>query len=169
MKRLYFCRHGLSVLNIQGLWAGQIETPLAPEGIEQAHVAGQAAKDLDINHILSSPFSRAHDTAIIIAEDIGYPAKNIEISELVIERGLGILEGTPWKAELEVEGVEGVEPLEELFERARQAYAHVQSLPQDNILIVSHSGFGRTLRHIIHPEIPLRSPSFKNGTIVQLI
>lgn len=169
MKRLYFCRHGLSELNIQALWAGQIETPLATEGIKQAHQAGQAAKDLDIDYVVASPFSRAHDTAVIIAEEIGYPVENIEINKLVIERGLGILEGTPWTPELDVENIEGVEPLDELFERARQTYTYVQSLPHDNVLIVSHSAFGRTLRHIIHPDTPFRTPSFENGTIVQLI
>ncbi len=63
MKHLYFCRHGLSVLNKEGKWAGSTETPLTVEGRTQAKLAGKAAQNLKIDYIICSPLSRAHDTA----------------------------------------------------------------------------------------------------------
>ena len=40
MKKLFYVRHGQTVMNVQGLLAGQIETPLTDEGRAQAEAAG---------------------------------------------------------------------------------------------------------------------------------
>lgn len=68
-------RHGLSVLNVRGIRAGHIETPLTDEGRQQARRAGQAAKKYQIDTIVCSPLSRAHETAAIVAKEIGIPEK----------------------------------------------------------------------------------------------
>jgi uncharacterized phosphatase len=170
MKRLYFIRHGQSVMNQAGLWSGQSETPLTHEGQKEARQAAQFAKDLQINHIVSSPFSRAHDTARIIAMEIGYPQDTIELNDLLIERGLGAMEGHPWQSDVDFDKVEGAETLEELFERVRIAYDLITGLPADNILIVSHGATGRALRNIIYPNIDFHQPpSFMNAQIIQLV
>src|SRR5580765_3395811 len=91
MKHLYFVRHGLSENNKLSIFSGQTESPLADEGREQARQAGQQAKDLHIDHIISSPLSRAHETAQIIAREIGYPEDKIEVSSLLVERHFGVL------------------------------------------------------------------------------
>jgi len=172
MKHLYFCRHGLSEMNKLGLWAGQIETPLTPEGKEQAKLAGEFAKDLNIGHIVSSPYSRALDTAKIIAKQIGYPLKNIEQNSLFIERGLGVLEGQPWNPDLNIDGFADIETRDTLFERMHLALEFLQTIPADNVLVVSHGASGRALQHIINPAIPFEGPStihFPNAKIIQLI
>src|SRR5215475_13120394 len=99
MKHIYFVRHGLTEMSKQGLRAGAgSETPLAPEGHDQAKRAGHHAKQLAIDHIISSPQKRAHHTAQIIAREIGYPEHDIALNSLFVERHFGELEGTLWEA-----------------------------------------------------------------------
>src|SRR5690606_2527197 len=71
MKKLYFIRHGLSVMNRQGVFSGSIDTPLTDEGRKQAKRAGKLARDFGIDYIVSSPLARALETAQIIAGEIG--------------------------------------------------------------------------------------------------
>ncbi len=172
MKKLYFVRHGLSQLGKQGLWAGSTDTLLADEGRLQATEAGRAAiaNGIHIDYIISSPLIRAHDTARLIAAEISYPDTNIEINPLIIERDFGELEGTAWDPEFEVSSIASVESTASILSRAEQTYEYLQTLPYDNILLVSHGSFGRALRHIINPAIPFDTKGrFQNAEIVELI
>lgn len=160
-------------MNKLGLWAGQIETPLSEEGKLQAKLAGEKIKELRIDKIISSPYERAHDTAKIIADEIGYPIDQIELNSLFIERHLGSLEGTPWQPDLNLDGFADIETFDTLFERCKLGFELLLNLPEESILLVSHGATGRMLRHVIHPEIPFeKSPEhggFKNAEIVQLL
>lgn len=170
MKHLYFVRHGLSEANKAGVYSGQSETPLSPEGRLQAKLAGEYAKSLHVDHIVSSTFSRAHDTAHIIAHAIGYPADEIELNSLFVERGMGVLEGQVWDPDLDADGFADVETTDTLLERMRLAYRHLLTIQADNILVVSHGATGRALRHVIYPDTPFKgSERFPNAEIVQLI
>ena len=173
MKRLYFCRHGLSELGKAGLWAGSTDTPMAPEGRNQARAAGLIADELEIDCIISSPLLRALETAQIIADVISYPQDKIEIDPLVVERDFGPLEATHYNSDFDVdsiEGPDGPESAESVLERARKTYEHVCSIESQSILIVSHGAFGRALRHVIYPDIPFdKHGRFENARIVQLI
>ncbi len=170
MKQLYFCRHGQSQLNKEGRWAGSIETPLTDEGRAQARAAGKAAKTLGIDYILCSPLSRAHDTAKIIAEEIGYPLDQLDINSLVIERHFGPLEGQPWDPDLNMDGIADIETVDSLVERAKLTLKHLETVPADIILIVSHGSFGRAFRHNLHPDVPFNNGErFENARIMQLL
>lgn len=170
MKHLYFVRHGLTEMNKAGLRAGGgTETPLTPEGHEQARIAGEQAKKLHIDHIISSPQKRAHHTAQIIAQEIGYPEHDIVLNSLFVERHFGELEGTPWIADMNIDGFADVETTDTLLHRMHMAYELLLTLPADNILVVSHGSTGRALRHIIHPEVPFHGGHFPNAQIVQLL
>ena len=169
MKHLYFVRHGQSEMNKAGLRAGQVETPLTEEGREQAERAGLKAIGLHIDHIISSPYSRAHDTAKIIAAAIGYPAGKIELNSLLVERNFGALEGVPWEPDLNMDGIADAESTDTLYERTLLVYEYLLTLDADNILVVGHSSSGRMLRHIADPGTPFHgSPSFPNAEIVRL-
>jgi uncharacterized phosphatase len=174
MKRIYFVRHGLSEMNKAGLRSGRTDTPLASEGIEQAKQAGQEAKDLNIDLIISSPMSRAHHTAKVIAAEIGYPEDKIVLDEVLIERDFGALEGTPYVPGETLADVENIETAEAIVARAEKALARLQQLPHENILIVSHGSFGRALRHHTNPDTPFQDVAqphhrLKNATIVRLV
>lgn len=169
MKHLYFCRHGQSERNVANVWTGSTESPLTDAGREQARIAGQSAKDLGIQYILCSPQSRAHETAEIIAKEIGYPVDKLDINSLVVERHFGAMEGQPWDPDFDMDGVADAETTDSLFERARLTLKHLETVPADTILVVSHGSFGRAFRHILHPEIPFKTPSLPNATIVKLL
>jgi broad specificity phosphatase PhoE len=173
MKHLYFVRHGLSELNKIGLIAGQIETPLAAEGRDQARLAGLEAKKLGIEKIVSSSYSRAYDTAKIIAQEIGYTLSDIELNSLFIERCMGVMEGKPWSPDLNMDGFADVETFDTLYERCKLGFEYILTIPEDVVLVVSHGSTGRMLRHVINPDIPFRntdpSSRFNNAQIVQLI
>jgi uncharacterized phosphatase len=174
MKKLYFVRHGLSEMNKAGLRSGRTDTPLTPEGIEQAKLAGAKAKNLQIDLVISSPLSRAHHTAKVIAAEIGYPEDKILLDEAVIERDFGALEGAVYVSGEPLEGVENIETAEAIIARAERALARLQQLPHDNILVVSHGSFGRALRHHTNPDTPFQDVAqphhrLKNATIIELL
>ncbi len=152
MKKLYFIRHGLSVMNQQGVFSGSIDTPLTDEGRKQAKQAGKLARDFGIDYIVSSPLARALETAQIIAGEIGYPTRDIHVNDLFVERHFGELEGKPWSPDLNLDGISDIETVDSLLERAKLALDWLHTLPADNILVVSHGSFGRALRRHILPE-----------------
>lgn len=150
MKRLYVCRHGQSELNARGIYAGQIDTPLTNRGREQAHLAGQQARELEIDVIVASPLVRALETAQIIADQIDYPVEDILTTPLVMERALGPLEGQPYTVGPEtVETCPDIEPDVDLEARARAALEYVRGLEVDTVLVVSHGTFLTTLNRVL--------------------
>lgn len=149
MTRLYFVRHGQSVLNAQQILAGHIDTPLTETGRGQAKSAGAEARGLAIDCIVSSPLSRARETARIVAGEIDLPIDKIELNHLVAERYYGALQGEPWDGAAHIDNEPGVEPIDAVLERAREAYAYVQTLPYETVLIASHGTFGLALRAVI--------------------
>lgn len=171
MKHVYFCRHGLTQLNVDGKFAGAgTETPLTREGRLQAKQAGQEAKRLGIQHIVSSTQGRAHETAKIIAEEIGYPPEKIELNSLAVERHFGSLEGEAWGPDFDLDGFTDVETHDSVINRARLLIEHLETIDADTILIVSHGAFGRGLRHALNPTIPFRgSDKFVNARITKLL
>ena len=177
MKHLYFVRHGLSEHNIAGIYSGQTETPLSKEGRVQASMAGEIAKELHIDYIISSPYERALETAQIIAREIGYPLDEIELNDNLVERHFGELEGTPWLPDRDVDNEPGVESPADLEARVKRAYEHILTLPYDNILVASHGSTGRMFRHVIDESVPFVHPDpkiraehrFANAKITQLV
>lgn len=169
MKKIYFTRHGLTVMNELGLRSGSTETPLTETGRAAAKQAGQSAKGLPIDVIVSSSMGRAVETAEIIAAEIGYPLEKIIKTDLLVERHFGILEGAPYQPNQDVDVVEGIELAEMFFARVKEALELVETLPGQTVLIVAHSATGRAMRHLLNPDIPFAgSGSFPNSQIVEM-
>jgi len=180
MKQLYFVRHGISEMNKLKLWSGHTDTPLAPEGHDQAKKAGQQAHEqgLHFDIIISSPLQRAHDTAKHIAMHTGYPNEGIVLKDFLKERNFGTLEGTSILRtvsakylinEAAIDVYKGVEPFTSLQKRADEAYAYLQTLTHDRILVVAHGAFGRALYRAVHGLPSTKRVSrYKNAKIIQL-
>jgi broad specificity phosphatase PhoE len=151
MKRLFFVRHGLTNMNVSGHWSGRTEAVLTNEGMTQAINAGKHIKaNLPrIDLIISSPQVRARHTAELIATELGYPLSDIKLSDYLVERSFGDLEGTPGDDFFkhheyhEIDYVLGVETIEQMQIRANVALKYISKMLEDNILIVSHGSFGR--------------------------
>ena len=159
METLLYVRHGTSEFNLERRFGGLTDTPLAPQGYEEARIAGEVAAGAVIDCIVSSPLSRCRRTAEIIAERIGFPTERILFNELLVERGFGPLEGTPLRPEAEIENEPGVETPEALLERAWRVNAWVSNIDATHVLMCGHGAFGRVLRSTFRPEFPLLAPS----------
>ena len=169
MKKLYFMRHGLTEMNVAGVWSGTTETALTSEGREQAKLAGKQAKSLNIDTIVCSTLGRAKETAEIVAKAMGYPLDKIVHSSLLIERHFGVLEGQPYKPDFNFDGIADVETTDTLIHRARLALEWIESLDGETILVVSHGSLGRALRHAVHEHIPFEGAGkFNNAEIITL-
>lgn len=154
--------------------------PLTPKGREQAKKAGQKAREqgLVFDAIISSPLSRAHETAKHVASVLDYPHDEIILSDRFIERNFGKLEGRKdlvagtkyFIDESAIDPYDGVERLQDLQKRMDDFLAYLHSLPQDTILVVGHGGSGRALRRAIRKE-PLgkRGKGLGNAELVRFI
>lgn len=176
---LFFLRHGESEANLTKTFAGQSETRLTALGIRQAKEAGAEIKSvgIDFDTIISSPLSRALDTARIVADITGYATTDIEIDKATMERSGGIGEGmsqTDFFALTEQEQVKlGAESFEELGKRAKEFLEKVTSAHADEtVLVVSHATFGEVLKAMIKFDDYNRWPDvgrLPNAKIIKLI
>ena len=181
MKKLFYVRHGETQMNVAGLLSGQIETQLTEKGIGQAKAAGLELKlrQSRVDLIVCSPYERTYETAKLIANEIGYPIDKIQKSNRFIERNFGVLEGTSGKKFLdkheyrEFNDVEGSETIEELQIRAEQAFKWLKSLDQENILVVGHGAFARSIKRVTqglpHTHEYKVDTSIGNATVVELV
>lgn len=170
MKKLYFVRHGQSEMNRAGRFAGTLDTPLTPEGKKQARLAGKKAKKLSIGHIVSSPLSRAYETAKIIAKEINYPEDKIQLNPLLVERNYGAMEGQLFSADIDMDGVVDIETTDSLLTRAEAAAISLRRIEADNVLIVGHGSMGRAIRHHLLEDFPYSGPErLPNAVIIQWI
>lgn len=168
-------------MNVAGILSGQTETPLTEKGIEQAKSAGKELKQKlpHIDLIICSPYERTYETAKLIANEIGYPIEKIQKNDLFIERTFGVLEDTPGKDFLdkheyrEFDDVEGSETIEELQKRAEKAFKYLQTLKEDNVLIVGHGAFARAIKRVVqglpHTHEYVADTSIGNAAIVELV
>jgi probable phosphoglycerate mutase len=164
MKHLYFVRHGLSVMNVQGVWSGTTDTPLTPEGEAQARQAGQQLKAAGIDCIVASPVKRTLDTATIIASEIAFDPAKILPDERFTERDFGPLEGTTYRPGHPLDDTAGVEHSDDLVARVTKGLDYLRSLDADIILVVSHGAVGRAVRAVLEPYTTfLTSPKFGNA------
>lgn len=93
---VYFLRHGESLANIEGVFAGQRnDTPLTDLGLKQAIDAANYLNSLKIDMIISPSLTRARQTANEAAKVIGLDENSIEIDDRIIEYDMGSLTGTP--------------------------------------------------------------------------
>jgi len=106
--RLYLIRHGETVDNVAGLYAGVRDSALTNHGVEQARRLGQYLTDNNVNlsHIFSSPLSRACKTAEALrnapirANSTSAAADRVQIVKVqdLIEQDFGFYEGKPFYA-----------------------------------------------------------------------
>jgi broad specificity phosphatase PhoE len=86
--RLILARHGQSLANVDPMHADNDQAPLTEIGRQQADHLGRWLKENepDIDHIMCSPFTRAHETANIANKYLNLPLEvNPDLGELNME------------------------------------------------------------------------------------
>lgn len=91
---LILVRHGRTAANVLGVLQGTTDVPLDAHGLQQAQrAATRIAAEYDLDHIVSSPLSRARVTAEIIAQHHDVP---FETHPDLQEMSFGRYEGLTW-------------------------------------------------------------------------
>lgn len=143
----WFLRHGQTDWNAKDLSQGNIDIPLNATGIAQAHVAAAKLVGRGIASIVSSPLSRAHDTAKIVGAALG-----LEVSLIpdLHEVSFGVQEGQEmgdWFHDW-VDGVFTPVGGESFAELCTRSVAAVNQALESTapVLIVAHGALFRALR-----------------------
>ncbi len=177
-------RHGESVGNAESRWQGQADFPLTDVGREQAKALAERWKreKVKFDFIISSPLSRARETAEIIGAELGLL---VEFDPLWLERDNGEFAGlTAHEVRSNFSHPEFTTPYDsvgmdgegdwELFLRAGQALHDLLKREPARYLIVSHGGLLNQLMHAIVGIIPQAHNSgasfrFSNTAFAQVI
>lgn len=152
---VYFVRHGESVEGSQNKHQGP-DTPLSVLGKKQVKLLGQRLKNIDIDLVYTSPFTRAEETAKIINKTLKVKMQYMETVHEI--KRPSRTEGKSFESE-EVMRIrqmafdnkhdpdwtyEDSESARHLWQRAGQTIDHLlKNHTDDNILIVSHGTFIR--------------------------
>jgi probable phosphoglycerate mutase len=161
MRKLYITRHGETDFNVQNRYAGKMDILLNERGKAQAYNASEQMAELPIDVIISSTQKRALETAYIINEKLNKP---LFVSELLIERDLGIFEGLTrdevskrypelWESkalhELDCTEHKG-ESVLQVVSRAEAALQEVKESYKDkNVLLVTHGYISRMMNKVL--------------------
>lgn len=181
MKKLFYIRHGETVMNAAGIITGQLETPLNETGRRQAKESGEKLRERigHVDYVVTSTFERAYDTAAIISAEIGYNIDDIERNSLFDERTFGVYDGTLRKDFMlhhdykEFDLAEGAETVEHVQQRALAAFDYIQGIDADIILVVGHAAFGRAFQRVVqgrpYTDEFGNKPQIHNAEILELI
>ena len=162
-------RHGQTDWNINFLLQGVTDIPMNQTGIEQVKLAAQAIRAEDWDVVLTSPLSRARQTAEIIASQHGYT--EIIEQELLIERSFGEAEGLSheqWRAKYSnLDVIPGGESRTQLAQRSRLLLETIsQELAGKQVLAISHGALIRTLIAIAsNNELPRDGERLGNASL----
>jgi len=96
---LYIARHGETEFNVERRSQGSgKDSPLTPNGIEQAKALGKSLTGITFDAVYSSPLKRASDTV-----EIAFDGKHKPILDpRLVEIGLGKIEGMLWDDAMEI-------------------------------------------------------------------
>lgn len=99
MTRLYVVRHGQTDWNVAGRLQGSSDQPLNATGHQQAERAAASLASVVTPPciIVTSPLSRAHDTAVALAARLGV---EVHADARLAERAYGVWEGLTWEERL---------------------------------------------------------------------
>ena len=162
--KIYCLRHGLTELHKQKKVNGEVDEPLAPEGIEQVKSA-LSSMPASIKHIYTSPMQRARETAEVLNSKLKCSISSVdELTEI----RMGTLAGKSW-TEME-RGLElkqkhrtvqfdyrpfGGESAENVRKRVFAFLKRINKKHADcEALIITHGGIIRIL-HLLEHNKPL--------------
>lgn len=152
MTDIYLCRHGRTQLNMAGLLRGRLDPGLDLIGVAEARDLARHLRGLAIDQVLSSPLTRAVQTAAPIARAAGL---EVRIDTRLLDRDYGEFDGT---RESEVtaaygslDAAPGVEPAAAVVARARAVLDEVAALADRTVVVVSHDAVIRLLLDTLAP------------------
>ena len=152
--RLYLIRHGETILNQKKCYYGVTDVSLSEEGRLQGLRLHQALKDVKIDRVISSPLTRAVETAWLVMHGRG---PEVLTDERLMEQNFGMFEGmthqeilerypeeyAAWNRDFDDWRIPGGECFSDVRSRVD---AFVKDLPgEGTVLVAAHKG---TLGHL---------------------
>lgn len=162
-------RHGQTDWNIDFRLQGVTDIPLNETGIGQARLAAEVIVTTDWDLILTSPLSRARDTAQIVADAHGFSEFLVE--PLLLERSFGEAEGLgheEWRSKYsDTNTVPGGESLAELEIRSwKLLESLLENYAGQRVLAVSHGALIRKLIGLVSlGEFPREGERLGNASL----
>ena len=166
---IIFLRHGESIGNAENRHQGQADFPLTDLGVKQAEILAEdwKTRGWEFDQVISSPQTRARETAEILARVLGF---EIIYNPIWKERDNGKLAGL-----LHEEALREIPPPDfislyapiadtgesqwDLYLRAGSALDQLVQLPAGRFLVVSHGGFLNMVMHALVGVVP--QPNFQ--------
>lgn len=162
ISRIILCRHGETDWNREGRYQGVRDIPLNERGRQQAQALARSLAHFPIHRFVSSPLSRAHETAEAIraAQAINSPPHVVEQDPDFREISHGIWEGrlaeecarevpdliTAWRSAPHTVQWPGGETLDNVARRAASAFNRVVATGVDRTTcIVAHDAVNKVL------------------------
>lgn len=166
---IYLIRHGETDWNHQKRRQGRRDVPLNDGGREQMRRCGELLSRLAADTIITSPLSRAVESAEIIAECLGFDKESILRDEGLIERDFGDVDGMT-KAELKAYrargGNEHQEPLYRVRERMmRTILTYARKHDKQHIVLISHSAAIKSVFVRLYGKPELQRKQTKNAGV----
>ncbi len=163
-----FClvRHGQTDWSIEGRLQGRADTPLNETGREQARRTADFLARENWDAAVTSPLSRALETASIIADRLGVP--EVVLMEQFVERDYGAVEGLSISEREErfPDGAwPGVEDRELLTSRCMSGLNRLaERYPGQKVIVVSHgAAINSILAKLSGGEIGSGKTKLSNG------
>lgn len=156
MTTVYLLRHGALSDESHDCFVGQIDLPLAPKGVLQAELLGQALRKRGIDAIHCSDLLRSQQTAEIIAGSTGIPIEaRRDLREVSVGEWEGLLrrevvERFPAQYAARGDDIENYRiPDGESFADCRQrvvaAWDDIVRRNDKSVVIIGHAGANRVL------------------------
>ena len=147
--RICFVRHGQTDWNLQKRMQGREDVPLNATGLRQAEQLGRVIVAHKWAAIVTSPLSRAYDTAVVLGKHCGLA--DISKDEGLIERDFGNVAGTTcdekYRGTFNFD-MPGIEPYKLLEERAYSTLIRISKrFRGSDVIVVSH---GDTISALIY-------------------
>lgn len=157
MTSIYLVRHGQTAWNKEEIFRGRADIPLNETGLKEAELAAEYFRGLKIDHIYSSPLSRAYQTAERIARVCSL---EVQRSEGLVDMSFGIWEGRTleeikredgelyrlWRESPHLVCFPGGESLDQVRNRSMGALEALLRLhPEETLILVSHRVVNKVL------------------------
>lgn len=154
MTRFVLVRHGETDWNAQEKLQGTSDIPLNAVGKLQAQALAESLDDERFDRIISSPLSRALETAQVIAAACGIPETDIVIDPELRERAYGEVEGmTIEERDQAFPGTNawpGAETKAEINARVKHALSRLaREYAGQHVMLVTHGGWVRAAMRVI--------------------
>lgn len=155
-KTVYFVRHGESEGNASN-FVQSPEAQLTQEGHRQARLIAKRCKHIDFELLIASDMQRAQQTAHAIADETGHEImSDLRFREVgrpsslhgesrmgkAYQHYLSEFSTNMTKKDWQYEDAEN---FYDLVARARGALAHIDALPAEHVLVVTHALFLKTM------------------------